>query len=180
MSAGFVHLHVHTQHSLLDGAIRVSDLLKKCQEFGMESVSITDHGAMFGALEFYTKAKKAGIKPIVGCELYVAPGDRRERKAVDGQTAFHLILLAMNIEGYQNLMKLASIAQFEGFYYKPRIDMEVLKEYNGGLIAMTACLHGWVPWLIGQKDMAGARKKTEELLAIFGDRLYFEIQSNSR
>ncbi|MDP3481594.1 MAG: DNA polymerase III subunit alpha, partial [Desulfoprunum sp.] len=178
MSAGFTHLHVHTQHSLLDGAIRVSDLLAKCKEYGMDSVAITDHGAMHGALEFYTKAKKAGIKPIVGCEFYVAPGDRREKKAVDGQTAFHLILLAMNIEGYQNLMKLASIAQFEGFYYKPRIDMEVLKEYNAGLIAMTACLHGWVPWLIGQKDMAGARRKTEEMLAIFGDRLYFELQEN--
>ncbi len=178
MSAGFVHLHVHTQHSLLDGAIRVTDLLKKCQEYGMNSVAITDHGAMHGALEFYTKAKKAGIKPIVGCELYIAPGDRREKKVIDGQTAFHIILLAMNIEGYQNLMKLASIAQFEGFYYKPRIDMEVLKEYNAGLIAMTACLHGWIPWLIGQKDMAGAKRKTEELLGIFGDRLYFELQEN--
>jgi DNA polymerase-3 subunit alpha len=178
MSAGFVHLHVHTQHSLLDGAIRVSDLLAKCREYGMDSVAITDHGAMHGALEFYTKAKKAGVKPIVGCEFYIAPGDRKEKKAVDGTTAFHIILLAMDIEGYQNLMKLASIAQFEGFYYKPRIDMEVLRQYNAGLIAMTACLHGWVPWLILQKDMAGAKKKTAELQEIFGDRLYFELQEN--
>ena len=178
MSAGFVHLHVHTQHSLLDGAIRVSDLLAKCKEYEMDSVAITDHGAMFGALEFYSKAKKAGIKPIVGCEFYIAPVDRREKKAVDGTTAFHLILLAMNIEGYQNLMKLASIAQFEGFYYKPRIDMEVLRQYSGGLIAMSACLHGWVPWLILQKDMDRARQKALEFKEIFGDRYYFEIQEN--
>jgi DNA polymerase-3 subunit alpha len=144
----------------------------------MDTVAITDHGAMFGALEFYTKAKKSGIKPIIGCEFYIAPGDRREKKPVDGTTAYHIILLAMNIEGYQNLMKLASIAQFEGFYYKPRIDMEVLKEYNTGLIAITACLHGWVPWLIMQKDMAGAKRKTAEMLEIFGDRLYFELQEN--
>ena len=178
MSAGFVHLHVHTQHSLLDGAIRVSDLLAKCKEYGMDTVAITDHGAMFGALEFYSKAKKAGIKPIIGCEFYIAPVDRREKKVVDGTTAFHLILLAMNIEGYQNLMKLASIAQFEGFYYKPRIDMEVLRQYSGGLIAMSACLHGWVPWLILQQDMDRARRKALEFKEIFGDRYYFEIQEN--
>jgi DNA polymerase-3 subunit alpha len=178
MSAGFTHLHVHTQYSLLDGAIRLPDLLNQCKEYGMESVAITDHGAMFGALEFYTKAKKAGIKPIVGCELYVAPEDRTVKKQVDGQIAYHIVLLAMNITGYQNLMKLASIAQHEGFYYKPRIDMEVLKEHNEGIIALTACLHGQVPYLIGKNDMAGARAKTQELLDIFGDRLYFEIQEN--
>ncbi|WP_136805449.1 DNA polymerase III subunit alpha [Desulfosediminicola flagellatus] len=178
MSAGFTHLHVHTQYSLLDGAIRLPHLLKKCEEYGMESVAITDHGAMFGALEFYTKAKKAGIKPIVGCELYVAPEDRTVKKQVDGQIAYHIVLLAMDITGYQNLMKMASIAQHEGFYYKPRIDMATLKEHNEGIIALTACLHGQVPYLIGKKDMAGARAKTQELLDIFGDRLYFEIQEN--
>ncbi|SHO50460.1 DNA polymerase III subunit alpha [Desulfopila aestuarii] len=178
MSAGFTHLHVHTQYSLLDGAIRLPDLFKKCKEYGMESVAITDHGAMFGALEFYTKAKKSDIKPIVGCELYIAPADRREKGQVDGQIAYHIVLLAMNITGYQNLMKLASIAQHEGFYYKPRIDMETLIEHNEGIIALTACLHGQVPYLIGKKDMDGARAKTRELLDIFGDRLYFEIQEN--
>ena len=177
-TAGFTHLHVHSQYSLLDGAIRTSDLLAKCQEYGMDSVALTDHGAMFGALEFYAKAKKAGLKPIVGCELYVAPGDRRERKQVDGQTAFHIILLAMDLCGYQNLMKMASIAQFEGFYYKPRIDMETLRTYNEGIIALSACLHGHIPFLITQKDMAGARTKTREMLDIFGDRFYFEIQEN--
>ncbi|NBB75778.1 MAG: PHP domain-containing protein, partial [Bacteroidetes bacterium] len=126
MSAGFVHLHVHSQYSLLDGAIRIADLLAKCKEYEMDSVALTDHGAMYGSLEFYIKAKKADIKPIIGCEFYVAPGDRKDRKQIDGVSAYHLILLAMNATGYRNLMKLASIAQFEGFYYKPRIDKEVL------------------------------------------------------
>jgi DNA polymerase-3 subunit alpha len=133
---------------------------------------------MFGALEFYAKAKKAGIKPIVGCELYVAPGDMREKKAVDGQIAYHIVLLAMNHSGYLNLMKMASIAQFEGFYYKPRIDMETLRRYQDNIIALTACLHGHVPFLIGRGDMDGARQKARELQEIFGDRLYFEIQEN--
>ncbi|MDR3628766.1 MAG: DNA polymerase III subunit alpha [Desulfocapsaceae bacterium] len=179
MSAGFVHLHVHSQYSLLDGAIRVSDLLEKCKEFGMDSVAITDHGAMHGALEFYVKAKKAKIKPIIGCEFYMAPENRSDKKQVSGVHAFHILLLAMNQTGYKNLMKLASIAQFEGFYYKPRIDMEVLTAHNEGLIAMTACLHGQIPWLIQQKDMGGARQKAQELLGIFGDRLYFELQENT-
>jgi DNA polymerase-3 subunit alpha len=179
MTAGFVHLHVHSQYSLLDGAIRVSDLLDKCKEFGMDSVAITDHGAMHGALEFYVKAKKAKIKPIIGCEFYMAPESRIDKKQVSGTHAFHILLLAMDQTGYKNLMKLASIAQFEGFYYKPRIDMEVLAAHNEGLIAMTACLHGQIPWLIQQKDMAGARLKAEEMLNIFGDRLYFELQENT-
>ncbi|MBU4235315.1 MAG: DNA polymerase III subunit alpha [Proteobacteria bacterium] len=174
MSAGFVHLHVHTQYSLLDGAIRIPDLLHKCKEYGMDSVAITDHGAMYGALEFYVKAKKAGIKPIIGCEFYMAPGNRTDQE----KGHFHIVLLAMNFAGYKNLMKLAAIAQFEGFYYKPRIDMETLAAHNEGLIALTACLHGQVPWLIGQNDMEGAREKAKEFQNIFGDRLYFELQEN--
>ncbi|SDO84669.1 DNA polymerase III subunit alpha [Desulforhopalus singaporensis] len=178
MSAGFTHLHVHSQYSLLDGAIRIADLLNKCKEYGMDAVALTDHGAMFGALEFYSKAKKAGIKPIIGCELYIAPGDMRVKKVIDGNIAFHIVLLAMNHTGYQNLMKMASIAQFEGFYYKPRIDMEVLRENNEGIIALTACLHGQVPYLIHKNDMNGAREKARELQDIFGDRLYLEMQEN--
>ncbi len=178
MSAGFVHLHVHSQYSLLDGAIRVADLLDKCKEYQMDSVAITDHGAMYGALEFYVKAKKAGIKPIVGCEFYIAPEKRTDRKQVKGTHAFHIVLLAMNHTGYKNLMKLAAISQFEGFYYKPRIDMEVLKAHSEGIIALTACLHGQIPWLIHKNDMEGARQKSREMFDIFGDRLYFEIQEN--
>ncbi|BHH83827.1 DNA polymerase III subunit alpha [Desulforhopalus sp. 52FAK] len=178
MSAGFTHLHVHSQYSLLDGAIRINDLLAKCKEFEMDSVAITDHGAMYGSLEFYVKAKKAGIKPIVGCELYIAPDDMKKKKPVDGQVAFHIVLLAMNHTGYKNLMKMASIAQFQGFYYKPRIDMEVLKEHNEGVIALSACLHGQIPYLIHKNDFSAARKKAKELHNIFGDRLYFELQEN--
>ncbi|MBE0584741.1 MAG: DNA polymerase III subunit alpha, partial [Desulfofustis sp.] len=178
MSSGFVHLHVHSQHSLLDGAIRVSDLLAKCREFEMEAVALTDHGAMYGALEFYTKAKKAGIKPIVGCEFYVAPGHRSEKKSSEAGPAFHLILLAMNYEGYRNLMKLSSIAQFEGFYYKPRIDMEVLEQYNDNLIALSACLHGEVPWLLSHNRPIEARDKAVLMQRLFGDRYYFELQEN--
>jgi DNA polymerase III subunit alpha len=174
MSAGFVHLHVHTQYSLLDGAIRIPDLLDKCKEYGMESVAVTDHGAMYGALEFYVKAKKAGIKPIIGCEFYMTPGNRGDQE----KAHFHIVLLAMDITGYKNLMKLAAIAQFEGFYYKPRIDMETIEAHNEGLIALTACLHGQIPWLIGNNDMNGARAKAQEFQAIFGDRLYFELQEN--
>ncbi|MEN8190365.1 MAG: DNA polymerase III subunit alpha, partial [Thermodesulfobacteriota bacterium] len=178
MSAGFVHLHVHTQYSLLDGAIRIKDLLDKCSEYEMDAVAITDHGAMFGALEFYLKAKKAGIKPIVGCEFYIAPEHRTDKDPNAVTKAFHIVLLAMDMKGYKNLMKMAGIAQFEGFYYKPRIDMETLAAHSDGIIALTACLHGQIPWLINRGDMAGARKKTEELLDIFGDRLYFELQQN--
>ncbi len=179
MTAGFTHLHVHTQYSLLDGAIRIPDLLAKCKEFGMDSVAITDHGAMYGALEFYLKARAKGIKPIVGCEFYIAPGNRGDKDPTAPTKAYHVILLAMNYTGYQNLMKLAGIAQFEGFYAKPRIDMEVLAELNDGLICLSACLHGVVPWLIVHKGIDAARKKTEEFLKIFGDRFYLELQDNS-
>ena len=177
--ANFVHLHVHTQYSLLDGAIRVGDLLAKCKEYGMDAVAITDHGAMFGALEFYVKAKKAGIKPIIGCEFYISPSDRFDKSAKSkGRAAFHLVLLAMDITGYKNLMKLASIAQLEGFHYAPRIDMEVLAAHADGLLALTACLHGGIPHRIAQGDMEGAREEARQLLALFGDRLYLEMQEN--
>lgn len=177
MSAPFVHLHVHTQFSMLDGAIRLGDLITKSKEFDMAAVAVTDHGAMYGALQFYEKAKKAGIKPIVGCEFYVA----QESRLIHDKTAghnFHLVLLAMNETGYRNLMKLATIAQTEGFYYKPRIDQDAIIQHQEGLLALTACLHGEIPWRISQNDQEGARKKALELQKIFGDRLYFEIQEN--
>ena len=171
--AGFVHLHVHSQYSLLDGAIRIPDLLEKCKEYGMDSVAVTDHGAMYGALDFYLQAKKSGIKPIIGCEFYMTPG-----VLGDKEKGFHIVLLAMDLTGYKNLMKLCGIAQFAGFYRKPRIDMASLTAHNEGLIALTACLHGQIPWLIANNDMAGARAKALEFQAIFGDRLYFELQEN--
>ena len=148
--ANFVHLHLHTQYSMLDGAIRFKDLFAKSKEYGMDTVTITDHGSMFGALEFYKSAKAAGLKPIIGCEFYIAPKDRfiKESKASGAIPYYHLVLLAMDKKGYQNLLKLASLAQLEGFYYKPRIDKELLRTYNQGLIALSACLHGEIPYLI--------------------------------
>ena len=164
----------------LDGAIRFKDLFAKCHEYGMDSVTITDHGVMFGALEFYVAAKAAGLKPIVGCEFYIAPESRFTKGAKSaGQAAFHIVLLAMNHTGYKNLAKLASIAQLEGFHYKPRIDKEVLEQYNEGIIAMTACLHGEIPYLIAKENNYPlAKEKALDLQRIFGDRLYFEIQEN--
>ena len=180
-AANFVHLHVHTQYSLLDGAIRFNELYAKCQEYGMDTVTITDHGTMFGALEFYVTAKKAGLKPIIGCEFYIAPKSRKLKgsKAGNDIPYYHLVLLAMNKTGYQNLLKLASTAQLDGFYYKPRIDKELLAECSEGLIALSACLHGEVPYQIGHnKNMQAACKAAKEFKALFGDRFYLEIQEN--
>ncbi len=145
--APFVHLHVHTQYSLLDGAIRIGDLVERAHEFHMPAVAVTDHGNMFGAIEFYLKAKAAGIKPIIGCEVYVAPGSRLDKSgaASSGDASCHLILLCKNLIGYRNLCKLISTAYQEGFYYKPRIDWDLLADHNDGLIALTSCLGGRDP-----------------------------------
>jgi len=141
----FVHLHCHTEYSLLDGAIRTKDLVRKAAEFGMPAVAITDHGNLYGAIEFYQAAEKAGIRPIVGCEAYVAPGSLRDRNGASGkQAAFHLTLLAADAEGYRNLVKLITAAHLEGFYYKPRVDKELLAEHSRGLIALSGCLKGEV------------------------------------
>src|SRR5688500_4298481 len=147
-AASFVHLHVHTHYSLLDGACRISDLVKRVKALGMDSVAITDHGCMFGVIEFYNECKKEGIKPLIGMEAYMAPGDRRDRTSPSAQgdsAAYHLLLLAENIEGYRNLLKLSSTAYREGFYYKPRIDKEILREHSKGLFATSACLGGEIP-----------------------------------
>lgn len=162
---------------MLDGAIRFDNLIDRVKEFKMPAVALTDHGAMYGALEFYDKATTAGIKPLVGCELYVAQNGRFKKDQNAGHN-FHIVLLAMNKTGYQNLMKLASMAQTEGFYYKPRIDYELLAEYQEGLIALSACLHGEIAWRLTHNDPIGAKKKAAELQNIFGDRLYFELQEN--
>lgn len=175
----FVHLHVHTQYSLLDGAIRIDALLKRALDFGMHSVAITDHGTMFGAVEFYQKANKAGIKPIIGCECYVAPRSRLDKTPLDNKKLSHLILLARNHDGYRNLCKLASIAQLEGFYYKPRVDKEILKTYHAGIIALSACLQGEIPRLITEGRMKEADEAARFYLDIFGEEnFYLEIQNN--
>ncbi|MFP4085312.1 MAG: DNA polymerase III subunit alpha [Desulfobacteraceae bacterium] len=176
----FVHLHVHTEYSLLDGAIRINSLLDKARDLGMESVAITDHGNMFGVVEFYDKAVKAGIKPIIGCEIYVAPGDRKDRSPSPdgGPNAYHLVLLVMNEEGYKNLSRLVTLGHLEGFYYHPRVDMALLREYNAGLIALSACLKGNVPYLIHNHQLDAAVRKAREMARIFDGRFYLEIQAN--
>ena len=175
----FVHLHVHSQYSLLDGAIRINDLLKRSGEFGMKSVALTDHGTMFGAVEFYSKAVKAGIKPIIGCECYVAPRRLTDKTPQDNRGLTHLLLLAQNMEGYRNLCKMVSIAQLEGFYYKPRIDKALLREHSKGLIGLTACLHGEIPMLIKRSRLEDADQAARWYAKTFGEGNFFlEIQNN--
>ncbi len=175
----FVHLHVHTEYSLLDGAIRVDALIKQTREYGMEAVAITDHGTMFGWLEFYEKAVAAGVKPIIGMEAYVAPRSIDDRSAQDKQGMSHLILLAENMEGYRSLCRLATIAQLKGFYYRPRIDKQILRQYSRGLIGLSACLHGEVPRRIKDGRMDQAEAAARSYLEIFGEgNFYLEVQDN--
>ncbi len=172
----FVHLHVHTAYSLLDGAARVKDLLVQAAAFEMPAVAITDHGSLFGVLDFYQKAKAAGIKPILGCEVYVAPGSRQDRKGKGDHN--HLVVLAENNQGYQNLIRLVTRAHLEGFYYRPRVDKELLRELGGGLIALSACLHGEVAQRLANDDPKGAEAAAREYAEIFPGRFYLEVQAN--
>ncbi len=175
----FVHLHLHTEFSLLDGANRIDKLIKKVQESGMSSVAITDHGNMFGVVQFYKKAKSAGIKPIVGCEVYIAPGSRLDKSSNQGISGAsnHLVLLAKNEQGYKNLIKLVSAGYLDGFYYKPRIDMELLSRHAEGLIGLTACLKGAVPYWYTHDNEARAREIAGQYSEIFGkDNFFLELQ----
>ena len=178
--SNFVHLHVHTQYSLLDGMIRLDDLFKKAKEFAMPAMAITDHGNMFGAIDFYKQAYANGIKPIIGCELYVAPRSRFDKTTSSiGEATRHLVVLVKNMQGYKNLMKLTSSAHLEGFYYRPRVDKELLKQCSEGLIASSACLHGEIASHIVRGNMDEARKSAREYLEIFGeDNFYLEIMEN--
>ena len=180
MSYQFVHLHLHTQYSLLDGANQLNPLLGQVREFQQPAVAITDHGNLFGAIDFYEKATAQGVKPIIGCEAYLAPGSRRQREGLLAHNDYyHLILLATNLKGYHNLIKLSSKAYLEGFYYKPRMDKELLQEHHEGLIALSGCLSGEVPYLIGQRDMEKAVQTAGEYREIFGqDHYYLEVQAN--
>ena len=154
----FVHLHMHTEYSLLDGANKIKELVARVKELGMNAVAITDHGNMFGAIELYKECKSAGIKPIIGCEMYVAPRSRFEKEAKVDTEPNHLVLLAMNNNGYKNLVKLVSIAYTEGFYYKPRIDLEVLEKYSEDIIALSGCMAGAVSRKIIEKDYEQAEE----------------------
>jgi len=175
---GFTHLHVHTEYSLLDGSIRIPELINRTKELGMDSVAITDHGAMFGVVQFYKQAVKAGIKPIIGVEVYVAINKHTDKEQKDkGQ--YHLVLLAENDIGYRNLMKLVSKAYVDGFYYKPRIDLEVLEEYKEGIIGLSACLGGEIQRKILNGDLEGAREAATRYDEILGKNNFFlELQNH--
>ena len=174
----FVHLHVHTEWSLLDGACRIREAVKKAKGYGMPALAITDHGNLYGVVEFYKSCQESGIKPLIGCELYVAPGSRFDKES-GADDAFHLVVLAESQKGYGNLLKLSSAGFLDGFYYHPRVDKEILANYSEGLIALTACLQGEIPYQLQKGGREAAEKALREYLEIFGrDRMFLELQRN--
>jgi len=179
MATPFVHCHLHTEYSLLDGHSRIAPLIAKAKQLGMPAISVTDHGAMYGVVDFYVKAKEAGITPILGVEAYVAPRTLQDRDPRLDANAFHLVLLAVSEEGYRNLIKLTTTAHLNGFYYKPRIDKELLARHSAGLIGLSGCLKGEVTQAILRGDLAGARTLAGQYADIFGPRhFYLEVQSH--
>ncbi len=175
----FVHLHLHTQYSLLDGACKLKNLMTRANELGFGACAITDHGVLYGAIDFYKTARKFGIRPILGCELYVSPRTRHDKVPHIDDEQYHLVLLAKNETGYRNLVRLSSIGFTEGHYYKPRVDTEVLKMWNQGLIALSGCLAGEIPSLLIKGDYKGAKRKAGEYKDIYGPGNFFlEVQSN--
>ncbi|MCH7626258.1 MAG: DNA polymerase III subunit alpha, partial [Chloroflexi bacterium] len=173
----FTHLHVHTEYSLLDGLSRLESLVDRAKTLGMDTLAITDHGAMYGVIEFYQKAKAAGIKPIIGCEMYVAKSSRHSRNPND-KSPHHITVLAQDAKGYQNLVKLVTKSHLEGHYYKPRIDREILEQYHEGLIVMSGCPSGEVPRAIAQGDMDGARKSVAYYRELLGERYFLELMQH--
>ena len=175
---GFVHLHVHTEYSLLDGACRIRDLPKLVKELGQTACAITDHGVMYGAVDFYRACKAEGIHPIIGCEVYVARRTRFDKQHEFDAESRHLVLLCKNETGYRNLSYMVSQAYIEGFYIKPRIDMELLRAHSDGLIALSACLAGEIPKRLMNGDYNGARAYALEMRGIFGEDFYLELQDH--
>src|SRR3989338_617091 len=173
----FVHLHCHTQYSLLDAASKVDELIHRAVELKFPALAMTDHGNLFAAIEFYQEAMKQGVKPIIGMEAYIAPGSRFEKQAHGiKEASFHVTLLARDEKGYRNLMKLTSIGYLEGFYYRPRIDKEVLKKYSEGLIAVSGCLKGEVPYYVRNDQQQEARRAIQDYVDILGkENFFFEI-----
>jgi DNA polymerase-3 subunit alpha len=182
MEVPFVHLHCHSHYSLLDGAGKIKALIKRAKALGMPALAITDHGNLYGAIEFYQEAKKEGINPIIGYEAYIARGCRTDKTAAKQREAHnHLTLLAINHEGYKNLIKLASIAHIEGFYYKPRIDKETLEKHNEGLICLSGCASSEISRLITEEtddSFDKAKAVAEWYKELFGDRYYLEVQNH--
>ena len=176
----FTHLHVHTEYSLLDGSNKIKELIARVKELGMDSVAITDHGVMYGVIDFYKEAQKQGIHPVIGCEVYVAPGSRFDKSGnMSSNRYHHLVLLAENDTGYHNLMKIVSKGFTEGFYYKPRVDKELLKEYHEGIIALSACLAGEIPDALRKGLYQTALNAAQEMSEIFGeDHFYLELQDH--
>lgn len=175
--ADFVHLHNHSEYSLLDGLSRVKPMVERAKELGMKAIAITDHGVMYGAIRFYKACLEAGIKPIIGCEIYITAGSRHDKSA-DDKEYNHLILLAKDLTGYKNLMKIVSVSHLEGFYYKPRTDIELLSKYNEGLICLTACLNGYVSDPLMKGNNEEAERRLKQLTDIYGDDLYIELQKH--
>ena len=177
---GFVHLHVHTEFSLLDGACRIKNMMERVKEIGQDAIAITDHGVMYGVIDFYRAAKKAGVKPIIGCEVYVAPRTRHDRVHGVDNEAYHLVLLCKDETGYRNLSYMVSQAFVDGFYGKPRVDWELLEAHHEGLIALSACLAGQIPQLLMHKDYDGAKAAALKMSDLFGeDNFYLELQDHS-
>ncbi|HHY90684.1 MAG TPA: DNA polymerase III subunit alpha, partial [Clostridiales bacterium] len=175
----FVHLHVHTEYSLLDGSARIRDLIRKTKELGMNAIAITDHGAMFGVIDFYKEAKKHGIKPIIGCEVYTAARRMQDKDPVKDKEMGHLVLLAKDNTGYRNLIKLVSLGYMEGFYYKPRIDLSALEKYSQGLIGLSGCIAGNIQQLLLNRQYEQARAEALKLNQIFGEgNFYLELQDH--
>lgn len=180
MSAGFVHLHVHSDYSILDGACKIKEILERCVEYNMRSCALTDHGALFGAVEFYQAALKAGVKPIIGSELYLARGGRFDKSArSQGESYYHLLVLCENEEGYHNLCRLSTLGYLEGHHYRPRVDDELLERYNRGLIASSACIGGEIPQCLLRDDFKAADSAVEKYISIFGaDRFLIELMDH--
>ncbi|MCR5428808.1 MAG: PHP domain-containing protein, partial [Lachnospiraceae bacterium] len=176
----FTHLHVHTEYSLLDGSGKIKEITARAAQLGMDSLAITDHGVMYGCVDFYRACKAVGIKPIIGCEVYVAPASRFEKEnSVSDERYRHMILLAENNEGYQNLIKIVSRGFTEGFYYKPRVDDEILERYHQGIIALSACLAGEIPNLILKGRYEDAKASALKYDRIFGhDNFFLELQDH--
>ena len=177
--ADFVHLHVHTEYSLLDGACRIGSMMDRVKELGQDAIAITDHGVMYGCIDFYKAAKDAGVKPIIGCEVYVAPRTLADRVHKIDDNPYHLVLLCKDMGGYQNLCKLVSEGFVHGFYGKPRVDLTLLEKYHEGLIALSACLAGGVQQFLMKEDYDAAKAYALKMAEIFGeDHFYLELQDH--